>query len=725
MKNLKNITKYAVMAAVAVPSLLSLNSCQEQIDESARYTFTQYTVASYLQEHDDYSEYIKLLADVPVSSRSESTVLQRISARGNFTVFAPTNKAIQNYLQELTEKGIISQPSWDAFPSEHVKDSIKKVIVYNSILDGGDQGKSYQTSGFPEHDGEEFLTPNMNDRMLTLVRSESLDSLFIDGVKNSETKKITGGALIDLKNRDILAINGYIHQVHSVVAPSNETVGSIFEDMIKNGDDQFLVAAKMIYACGLIDTLSAVRDERYEVAYLNEEIVNLPNHPSFGQPGFLPEHRKFGYTIFAETDDFWQTAIGKPSNEITPQDICAWVVRQGFYPEAKDNDDFKSPDNALYQFLTYHILPMRIPVDKLVIHYTENGYNYQSSKEYTVPVSETYTTMGQRRLLKIYQSGKTDPSNTIYLNRFPILRNGRRQDYSESGCEEGKQGVVINTTDFRNVVNGYIYPINGVLAYDNATRMNLSKERIRFDVASLFPEFMNNNIRYSRSSTNKDLCVGMPIDKNYKYLEDLEILEGTRFYYLSGYGKGWQNYQGDELNVTGRYEMIFRLPPVPVEGTYEIRYAVQSNSGLRGMCQVYFGTNKKKLPVAGIPLDLRLGAANSPDNDLWKTTWIDDKVTGEDIDETNAENDKQMRANGFMKGPKYYHIAIGTNQDLARVNKKTFRRIIVRETMKPGETYYLKFKSVLDDDSKEFFMDYIELCSKEVYDNEENPEDIW
>ena len=37
----------------------------------------------------------------------------------------------------------------------------------------------------------------------------------------------------------------------------------------------------------------------------------------------------------------------------------------------------------------------------------------------------------------------------------------------------------------------------------------------------------------------------------------------------------------------------------------------------------------------------------------------------------------------------------------------------------------LRFKSVLDDQTREFYMDYLEYCPKEVYDNPETPEDIW
>ncbi len=39
--------------------------------------------------------------------------------------------------------------------------------------------------------------------------------------------------------------------------------------------------------------------------------------------------------------------------------------------------------------------------------------------------------------------------------------------------------------------------------------------------------------------------------------------------------------------------------------------------------------------------------------------------------------------------------------------------------------YYLRMKSVLDSDQTEFMMDMIEFCPKEVYDNPNEPEDIW
>ena len=64
--------------------------------------------------------------------------MQLLSARGNYTVFAPTNQAIQDYLDTLVVQEVIDYPSWEAFKDSISLDSIRKVIVLNSIIDGGD-----------------------------------------------------------------------------------------------------------------------------------------------------------------------------------------------------------------------------------------------------------------------------------------------------------------------------------------------------------------------------------------------------------------------------------------------------------------------------------------------------------------------------------------------------------------------------------------------------------
>ena len=164
MKRYHLTIKFALLALV-VTTMGLMQSCKEDIDMSDRYTFKEYTVASYLTEHDStYSEYIKLLKTVIISKRSESNVYQLLSARGKYTVFAPTNKAIQNYLDTLCAKGIITEPSWDGFQSEQVLDSIQKIIVYNSIVDGTREDlEPIQSGSFPD-DGKELSIANMNER---------------------------------------------------------------------------------------------------------------------------------------------------------------------------------------------------------------------------------------------------------------------------------------------------------------------------------------------------------------------------------------------------------------------------------------------------------------------------------------------------------------------------------------------------------------------------------
>ena len=178
------------------------------------------------------------------------------------------------------------------------------------------------------------------------------------------------------------------------------------------------------------------------------------------------------------------------------------------------------------------------------------------------------------------------------------------------------------------------------------------------------------------------------------------------------------------MNISGQYEFTLRLPPVPESGTYEIRYAIQSNSAVRSMCQVYFGTDKDNLPAMGIPLDLRqAGTYRALSSGSVPSTLVGWEIDQSD-DDYNAEVDKKMRNNGFMKGPYNYTFTPGGNNS-ARDDEQTLRRIIVREYMSPDKVYYVKFKNVLDDKEKQHYMDYLEYCAKEVYDNPMTPEDIW
>ena len=693
-----------------VAELGLLISCSETIDTSQRYVFKDHTVLSYMLQHDSYSSYVDLLKQVPISPQSKSSVYQLLSARGNFTVFAPTNEAINEYLHQLTESGIIPAPAWEAIPDSLIADSLRKVIVYNSIIDGGDE-EYYEVSMFPAQNNEEFPRSNMNELKLSVSYGSNPDSIYINR-----------SCPISIANRDIRTINGMIHQVEKVIAPTDVTLAGVLDEYLKGYKQGFVVMAKLCKACGLMDTLSKRQDEVYEQLYIRGKIEEKTPANGLatmtGGYSYAPRHRKYGFTIFAEPDSFWEEKLGKPASEITPADVQSWVAKGNYYPQAVADDNYKMPNNLLYQWTTYHVLPFKMSPDRLVFHYNEKGYDYSGSPyKYSIPVMEYYVPLGQRRLVKIYESPESDG---VYLNRFPVIDNARRGTGHEIACHPDKIGCRVFKEDetlYEHIgANGYIYAIDAPLAYDDATRNNLAKSRIRMDCMSFFPEVMNNDIRRVPLTDAAHQWVHFPDDDEYKYIGNLSINKGSTFVYYNAYGLKFGSLCGDEVKCVGHWELVFTLPPVPKRGTYEVRYRILTNSD-RGVGQFYFGDDPNRLPVTGIPVNLTLGGVDPI------TGWAADS---DHDDDQNAEVDKQMRNNGFMKGEESILILKQPGTTARNnVNRNIIRRIITRATLDPDKTYYLKIKSVLDNTTSEFYMDHIEYCPKEIYDNPDTPEDIW
>ncbi|MBR6142227.1 MAG: hypothetical protein IKQ37_10790 [Bacteroidaceae bacterium] len=701
-------------------------SCTEEIDTSARYVFTEYTVASYLEAHEDYSQYVALTKLVPVSKRSQSSVYQLLTARGNYTCFAITNKAIDEYLQDLVEQGLISEPSWDAFTDVEKLDSIRKVIVLNSIIDGGDmEAQRYSISDITSFgngkENAEFPLPNINDHKMTVSSS------------SGDTIKLDKDCPIDPRNCDIPLINGVLHQLHKVIAPKDESCARYIQNILDKKTEGYLMFAKALQACGLLDTLSKVRDDVYESMYQAGEIPDMENYEDkggsdmsriSGDPNaYAPEHRKYGFTFFCETDDFWQSQGIDPAASDAIEKLQNWIVSKnmflsdgGYVADA----NYTSPKNMLYQWTVYHILPMKIPANKLVYHCNELDYNISRPSRYSIPVMEWYPVYGGDRLIKIYESAE---SNGIYLNTFPErdVQDMVAGTGHESYCAPDKRGVLIETSSemavVNDIANACIYPIDKPLGYNDVTREDLGKERIRFDLFSLFPEAITNGIRRADSPQGRWQHVYIP--KNYPYFNNMTFMNNqTEFIHYNGYKTAWANYCQDEDKAWGKFDMRFRLPPVPKSNTYEFRYKLLATAA-RGIVQVYFGSDPDKLPVAGIPINMTHGVVQTFGENA---TWGDLSDSGKDEDEI-IDIDHKLRNHGLMKATKH---ETEMNSTTARAKENCSRHIIVRQTLEPGKTYYVRFKSVQPDMQRpELYLDYFEYCPKEIYDSPEKPEDIW
>ena len=715
------MNKKAFFSVIVAYVALLLSGCTEHIDTSLRYVFNEPTIADYLTKHEEYSEYVKLLKEVRMSKATQTTVYQILTARGNYTVFAPTNEAIANYLQDLVDQEFITEPSWDAFQDSTKLDSIRNVVVKNSIIDGGDfYEQVYHVAEFPTTNNAEFPITNMGDNKLTYYSPENEpDSIYINSI-----------CPLDARNRDILAINGVVHQVHRVIAPNDNSADKYFQNIIETKKEGFLLMARVLQQCGLFDTLSAVLDEVYESKYLNGEIPNMEDYQAKGggdksatagdPDAYAPQHRKYGFTIFAETDEYWRSQGIDPTADDALVQLQQWILDNKMY--LSDNTyatdkNYRSPKHLLNHWVTYHILPMKIPANKLVYHCNEVGYVVSNPYQYSIPVYEWYCTMGDRRLLKLYESAE---SNGVYLNRFPQLDNGRRGNGHEVRCDIDKVGSLVERdhelTNVNDIANACIYPIDAPLAYTDEVHNNLGKERIRIDCFAMFPEAITNGMRRADSMEGRHQHVYIPQDRTYKYFDNMSILnEETHFIHYNGYNTNWANYCQDEDKAFGRFDIRFTLPPVPKTGTYELRYKVLATSA-RGVVQTHFGSDPMNLPVTGIPIDMTKNTS-----DLYGEGG---NIADTDDEAFNAEVDHKLRNHRVMKSARH-EVHEGNASQTARDDQRCTRHILWRGTMEAGKTYYLRFRSVLDSDTKELYLDYIEFCPKEVYDNPSEPEDVW
>lgn len=670
-----------IVAIAMACALFSFVGCSDNVDQSDMYVFTGQLMSDYLSEDESLSDFLYLTKRLKLSDRSESTVYDLLSARGNFTCFAPSNNAVKVFLDS-----VYNTPDYDITLTP---DSMVEYIVKNALIDHKNSPALLST---------EFLegtieTQSFSGRFVTVNFSEGDDgraAIWID-----KFSRITAS--------DIEVVNGVIHKVNRVVAPTVSSLSSLIETT-----PNLQVFANLLKATGYDKVLDgSFRDMVYE-----------KNHPETGlgtpsetkeTPVPCPVHRDFGFTAFVEADSLFEKEMGitveKENGQITnwPEVLEAIKVKcKEYYPDAT-SDNLTSDDNAVRQFVGYHLIDRSVPFNLLNIHYSEQGFAFRRPEVLSIDTWCYYPTLIKNRIMKIMEGKEIDGKriNRYVSERWP-------NNYSEKVCP--RQGILLHNDGDNAALNGYFYTIDEMLVYDQDVPNKVLNERMRYDVLDLLPEMSNSGYR---RITSGNAVNGLNIPSGY--LDNMTWNDESRVVYLSGYAKGWANYQGDEFNIVGQYDVVLKLPHVPYYGTYEFRLGIQ-NVALRGMCQVYFGTNPKNLEAIGLPLDMRIQQNSA--------------VTGFETDDPKDENynreiDKNMRNHGYMKAPKYYGISSGgavsvNNRDTERVR----RAILYTGTLDPEKTYYVRFKNVLENTSSQLFLDYIELVPKSVWAGEEG-EDAW
>lgn len=683
------------IAAVAfLPGMMGLTSCSEDIDESNLYTFTGETIEDYL-------------ANRPDQFSSFNYILQRagldklMSGYGTYTCFAPTNEAVEEYIDSLyndPENKELPHNGMTANSLEGLTDSLCNDIAKFHLA------------------ATEVMAINMESGM-------TINTMLGRDI-NTNIDSITGSTIINayshITSMDNELENGVLHEIDHVIRRSNLLVSGEME----KHPDLFSFFSQALKLTGLADSLTK-----------QERILTPPaNSYNF----YTPEKAILGYTIFAETD---QVLKDKGINNI--EDLinhanevygnCA-NEGSGWYDYYRNNgikvstgNDYQSPYNCLNMWVRYHILSQRVPYDKMVIDWN------QVSK---VPLYEYYETMLPMTLVKVIRSSKAG-AGKLFLNRYEA-NSTLTDQVAELGTDaihqvvDGHSGIEI-AKDNIQALNGYLHPIKDLLEYEEWVPKGVLNERIRFDVTSMTKELGSANLRGAfgteinalnggKTGTDGNLggdYVRIPID----FSENMIIYNGesTRLYYLAGRENNWNNFQGDEYNSKGNVDLAFRLPPVP-DGTYELRVGVSLN-GNRGMYQFYLGegtNNRTQMEALDIPLDERIAIANNADGSPDPATGWTLYTAMEDM---GVETDNNMHNLGWMRGPLYYTVGKGTST-VARSTTGSIRRIVTRREFKQG-TYWFRIKSALDDDSRQMYFDYMELVPVNVYNNTRYLEDMY
>ena len=655
-------------------NILIFNSCKEDIDESNLYTFTGETIEDYLENRSEqYGNFNYILKRIGYD--------KILAAYGTYTCFAPDNEAVMSYVDSL------------------YNDMTNKDLPHNGMTGPGLEGLTdslCQDIALFHLLGTEVMSVYMGNGMTvkTMLGREittSFDSISKSVAINRDAKILKDGIDKDLEN-------GVLHEISHVITRSNQLIAGEMEAH----PDIYRIFSDALKATGLADTLT---ETTHSFGVIEK---------SYGF--YVPEKCEVGYTIFAETDD-----VLKEKGIVDVETMAAYADSvygncQEWYDYVRNNNitisrgtDYKNPWNVLSMFLRYHVLKYKIPYDKLTNHHNEVS---------KVTLVEYYETMLPYTLVKVTKNGSKLmlnrwEANTSLTNQVAELGTKDMHTVLFEGVELAGQKSQIAPT------NGYIHPIKGMLAYNKDVPRGALNERMRFDDTVLFGEMMSNSFRRITDAEVKALNGGKEgsfsaaqLSGNYicippDFFQNLKVYNGasTLVLYLPGQSSGWSNYQGDELMGEGNYDFAMRLPPVP-DGTYELRMGYTAEAK-RGMVQIYMGTSSdlSSMKAVDIPLDMRIISANNANGnpDVY-TGWCNWTL----LDDKGVESDANMRNLGYMRGPLYYTVGVNSG-NYARNNPKDLRRIIYKGKLDQGE-HWLRFKSVLDDNSAQFHLDYIELC---------------
>lgn len=574
------------------------------------------------------------------------TVLQRsgmfgvMAAYGSYTCLAPTNDAFSRYLAEhgLSDVSELSDADCDTISWNHL---ISAAYFTTDLSDGN------------------IPTANMNGRYLTF----SCDSNTTENT--NVVYRINNFS--NLIARDDSVENGVVHTLDRVIVPN-----SYFLPDLLYTDSTIMLFCEALRLTALEDSLWEYIDETYSCS---EDSVNIDMPITTGGGSYVCRYvgtRMKRYSAFVEKDEVYAE-----NGIYNINDMIAYAknVYDVMYPEDAGlyDDDYTNRKNPLNRFISYHLLPY---------YGAYNDWTVSGDLKTTcaltdlIDCTDWYTTLMPGTIMKI-----SSPSEGLFINRKGVATN-----YTVRGIRVYSPSEIGNID--QQALNGIYHYIDDVLTYNETTRDVVFNERIRINAVTLSTEFMNCGAR-----GNEDYATGFKVVDGWDF-------HGSEPQMTLRVRNTWMQTYSDCVDMVGQFDVTFKLPPVP-ENTYEVRFAYGASS-MRGIVQVYFGTDPNSLIPMGIPIDFT----------LWPTDasigWVAD--TGDD--ETDRAIDKALHNRGYMKDMDSW---MQGGQNNLRDQSGKMRKILTTQTMNPNEDYYIRIKLVVDNPEAELPINYFELCPKSIY----------